>query len=100
MSIAVKDKIAEKLEASGFWRRAATRWLEVMNKPGNTPAQREWLRLRRIHCQRQVRMRQPPSENWGIIALSKAATATQAEMGIARPRRNTFWEMPVTKKQP
>ena len=50
----VKDAVAESLEAAGMWRRAATRWLAVMNSPTNTTAQLEWLRMRRTYCRRQL----------------------------------------------
>lgn len=50
----VQDAVAERLEAAGMWRRAATRWLAVMNSPSNTTAQLEWLRLRRTYCRRQL----------------------------------------------
>lgn len=50
----VRDSVAEKLEAAGLWRRAATRWLAVMDKPGISAAQLEWLRLRRTYCRRRL----------------------------------------------
>lgn len=46
----VKDKIAEKLECSKLWRRAAHRWLEVMMRGDLCAQQREWIRKRRSLC--------------------------------------------------
>ena len=46
MSNVVHDVIAEKLENAGLWRRAATRWLEVMNWC-HTDAEREWVSQKR-----------------------------------------------------
>lgn len=57
----VRDSVAEKLEAAGMWRRAATRWLTVMDKPGFSAAQLEWLRLRRTYCRRQLMV--PPHKH-------------------------------------
>lgn len=39
MSAAVNDVLARELEASGLWRRAADRWLEVMLSYGLSDAQ-------------------------------------------------------------
>ena len=30
----VEDEVAQKLEAAGLWRRAASRWLDVMQYQG------------------------------------------------------------------
>lgn len=50
----VRDRVAEELEACGFWRRAAARWLAVMDRPGNTAEQLEWLHMRRGFCRKQL----------------------------------------------
>ncbi|HAP0171056.1 TPA: PerC family transcriptional regulator, partial [Escherichia coli] len=39
----MEDKVAQKLEAAGYWRRASARWLFVMGNFECTEAQREWL---------------------------------------------------------
>ncbi|HBQ6093924.1 TPA: PerC family transcriptional regulator [Klebsiella pneumoniae] len=46
----VKDKIAQKLEAAGYWRRASTRWLFLMNSREISDSQREWIKQRRRYC--------------------------------------------------
>lgn len=38
----VSDAVAERLEEAGLWRRAAARWLDVMQHC-DTEAQREWV---------------------------------------------------------
>ncbi|KQJ36671.1 PerC family transcriptional regulator [Escherichia coli] len=50
----MEDKIAQKLEDAGNWRRASARWLFVMGNFECTEAQREWLLLRRNHCLAQI----------------------------------------------
>ncbi|MGU3428900.1 PerC family transcriptional regulator [Enterobacter hormaechei] len=37
-----EDEVAQKLEAAGLWRRAASRWLDVMKHYALTESQREW----------------------------------------------------------
>jgi type II secretory pathway component PulL len=37
----VEDEVAQKLEAAGLWRRAASRWLDVMQHHGLTDQQRD-----------------------------------------------------------
>ena len=44
------DSIASELEISGMWRRAAARWLIVMQTSNLSDAQREQIRKRRNHC--------------------------------------------------
>lgn len=46
----VNDEVAKKLEATGLWRRASTRWLNNMSRYGLTDEQREWIRQRRSYC--------------------------------------------------
>lgn len=46
----VEDEAAQKLEAAGLWRRAASRWLDVMQQHGLTEQQRDWIRLHRKYC--------------------------------------------------
>ena len=89
MPEAVRDRVAEKLEASGLWRRAASRWLEVMFKHGNTSAQLEWLRQRRVYCQKQLTAPVPPGKQ-EVTSVSKAATAALTKMGLNRPGKVAF----------
>ncbi|MDK9365756.1 PerC family transcriptional regulator [Lelliottia wanjuensis] len=86
----VIDSVAEKLEASGLWRRAAARWLVVMDDAGHTDAQREWIRLRRKYCQLRVTPVSAEPEKLNIAAINQAASATQARMGLSRPNGSMF----------
>lgn len=47
----VNDSKAEALEAKGLYRRAATRWMEVMNHCAEDEA-RDWVRRRMDECLR------------------------------------------------
>lgn len=80
----IKDDIAEKLEAAGLWRRAATRWLSVMLRIEYTVAEREWIRQRRIYCQSRVTPNVIP-DPLNFADIARAASITQARMGISRP---------------
>lgn len=77
----VRDRVAEKLEAAGLWRRAASQWLEVMCKQGNTNAQLEWLRQRRVYCQKQLTAPVPPGKQ-ELTSVSNAASSTLTKMGL------------------
>lgn len=46
----VVDNIAEKLESEGLWRRAASRWLDVMLLTALSDAERDQVRQRRKYC--------------------------------------------------
>lgn len=85
----VNDAVAEKLEASGLWRRAAARWLDVMQSPELTESQRFWIRERRVFCQSQV-IPLAVSEKLDITEIARAASATQERMGIAQPNGAMF----------
>jgi hypothetical protein len=89
----VSDALAEKLEAKGFWRRAAARWLEVMQKSCKTDAQRDWTSQRRKYC---LSMLTPPrpDNNLDIGAINRAATATQETMGISYDKGIEFRSYP------
>lgn len=91
---AVQDRIAEKLESAGLWRRAAARWLAVMDRLEYSDGQREWIRLRRKYCQTSVALVVAEPERLNISAISKAANATQARMGLSRPRGAMFRTYP------
>ncbi|MFX2608986.1 ANR family transcriptional regulator [Enterobacter mori] len=49
----VRDYLAEKLEKQGLWRRAATRWLAVLDS-AVTEADREGAMHRRNYCLRMA----------------------------------------------
>ncbi|EFE09329.1 PerC family transcriptional regulator [Citrobacter youngae] len=85
----IQDHIAEKLEAAGLWRRAATRWLNVMLRIEYTVAEREWIRQRRIYCQSKITPVAVP-EPLNFSDIARAASTTQARMGINKPRGITL----------
>jgi hypothetical protein len=93
MSDVVNDAVAEKLEASGLWRRAAARWLDVMQSPVLTDPQRFWIRQRRAYCQSQITPLVVP-ERLDINEIARAASETQKRMGIAQPNGSMFRAFP------
>jgi len=76
----VNDVIAEKLEKARFWRRAAARWLDVM-QICKTETQRDWISQRRLYC---LTMSSLPrhSAKLDIKTINQAATIAQEKMGI------------------
>lgn len=65
-ALKIKDDVAESLEKKGLWRRAATRWLEVMYFPEQTDKTRAAAAVRRNNCQRMlngVKRDSNPAEN-------------------------------------
>lgn len=97
MSDVVNDAVAQKLEASGLWRRAKARWLDVMQLPELTESQRFWIRERRAFCQSQITPLAVP-EKLDITEIARAASATQERMGIAQPNGATFRIFPPSEK--
>ena len=53
-----------------------------------TDVQREWVSQKRRQCYSNIAL--PVSEQLNISALSKAATAAQAKMGISQPDGSAF----------
>lgn len=89
MTAKVSDKLAETLEASGFWRRAAVRWLDVMQSHALSDTQRDWVRQRRYYCLSCVKP-VAPEEKLDLSAIARAANATQERMGISLPDGGAF----------
>lgn len=89
MSGAINDALARELEASGLWRRAADRWLEVMLSYGLSDAQREWVRRRRKRC---LSATEPVVVKSGlnVMEILNAAKATQKRMGLSQPGGAAF----------
>ena len=83
----VKDSKAEELEAKKLYRRAASRWLEVLEQCVSEN-DREWVALRRARCIDLARLPPQQAENFG--GLSRAAKETQHRMGIAQPGGEAF----------
>ncbi|EEX1945543.1 PerC family transcriptional regulator [Escherichia coli] len=75
----IADSVAQKLEERGLWRRAATRWGDVLLN-AETDKEREEAAERRARCIRKSRLPPEPVETFG--GLSKAATRTLNDMGI------------------
>lgn len=84
----VSDAVAEKLEHAGLWRRAATRWLDVM-QTCETDTQRNLVRLRRHACLSRVSS-PAQEERLDIHAINRAASRTQERMGLNRPKGAAF----------
>lgn len=93
----VSDAVAEKLEKAGLWRRAAARWLAVMDLC-DTDAQRQWVSQKRRQCYSNIAL--PVSEQLNISALSKAATVAQAKMGIRQLAGDAFRDLSREKRKP
>lgn len=83
MSGRVNDSIAEKLEAAGLWRRAATRWLEVMRQR-HVSHELEWLCRRRRYCFSKINPPEPGRPDFREIRL--AADVVLEQMGGVRSR--------------
>ncbi len=75
----IHDSKAEELEAKGLYRRAATRWAEVMQQV-NTDKEREQAVKRRAECIHKAARSPVMLDNFG--GLREAANRTQADMGI------------------
>ena len=74
--------IAERLEACGLYRRAASRWIEVMQRCLDDE-DREWIRHHRNQCLKKAQS--PPAPKEEFADLHQAAKETQYRMGIAKP---------------
>ena len=92
MSETIHDVVAEKLENAGLWRRAAARWLDVM-QVCKTDTGRELARRRRNQCLANV-SRPVPEGKLGIHAINRAASRTQERMGISQPDGAAFRTLP------
>ncbi|EMW3201573.1 PerC family transcriptional regulator [Escherichia coli] len=75
----VHDRIAEELEAKGFYRRAAARWGEVMQLV-ETDKERAQVAMRRLECSRKAQ--RPPEPPDGFGALKRSVDRTEKQMGI------------------
>ncbi|PWI77135.1 PerC family transcriptional regulator [Enterobacter sp. CGMCC 5087] len=79
----VIDNIAERLESAGLWRRAAVRWLDVL-QICETDRQREWVCRRRYYCLSNVKI-QMADDKLYVHSINRAANITLAKMGISQP---------------
>ncbi len=78
----VEDEVAQKLEVAGLWRRAASRWLDVMQHHGLTAQQRDRIRQHRKYCLSCVK---PISilEKLDVTEIARAAKTVQERMGLS-----------------
>ncbi|MCT4737237.1 PerC family transcriptional regulator [Raoultella ornithinolytica] len=88
----INDAVAEKLELAGLWRRAASRWLDLMLLC-KTDEEREWVYRRRHTCLSNV-SRPVPENKLNIHAINRAASRTQERMGLSRPKGAMFRTLP------
>jgi len=79
---AVNDRIATLLEQKGLWRRAASRWLDVIMYDELSDEQRLWIRCRRIYCLSRL-LRKTSDIHFRTDEVLQAARATEARMGIS-----------------
>ena len=90
----IKDSIAESLEARGLYRRAASRWVDVMQTCVDDN-DREWIRMHRNKCLKKAKL--PPARKEEFADIHKAARETQYRMGIAKPNGEVF-RLPAKKE--
>ena len=81
------ETLAIELEQKGLWRRAATRWLEVMDT-SEMDTERDRARKRRNHCLAQLK--RPVPEKCDSAGVNRAANATLARMGLDKPDGTAF----------
>ncbi|EHL6350084.1 TPA: PerC family transcriptional regulator [Escherichia coli] len=75
----IADSVAQKLEERGLWRRAATRWGEVLVNV-ETDKEREEAARRRAIC--ITKCRRMPEQFVAFGDVKRAADRTLKEMGI------------------
>ncbi|TBN98610.1 PerC family transcriptional regulator [Salmonella enterica subsp. salamae serovar 13,22:z:-] len=90
----IHDSKAEELEAKGLYRRAAARWVDVMQLV-NTDKEREQVAKRRAECIRKATRPPVMVDNFGT--LKEAISRTHAGMGLHQPNGEAFRKSP---KQP
>ncbi|ELY4478971.1 PerC family transcriptional regulator [Salmonella enterica] len=83
----IHDEKAEKLELAGLYRRAAVRWLTVLDGCRDAHS-REWVARRRLWCLEQAETPRPLTDTFGDVRL--AATALQKKMGLWQPDGDAF----------
>lgn len=83
----VRDDKAEKLEQAGLYRRALSRWLIVLDRC-KQDAQREWIIKHRAELTENIKPPKVTVDNFSDV--TRAATATQHRMGIAKPNGQAF----------
>lgn len=79
----VEDEVSQKLEATGLWYRAASRWLDEMQHHELTDQQRDRIRQHRKYC---LSCGKPIStqEILDVTEIARAAEAAQERMGLSQ----------------
>ncbi|WP_191938681.1 PerC family transcriptional regulator [Pantoea agglomerans] len=85
----VEDEVAQKLEAAGLWRRAVSRWLDVMQHHPLTDQQRDRIRQHRKYCFSCAKPINSP-EKLDVTEIARAAKAAQERMGLSQPDGAAF----------
>ena len=62
----VNDPIALSLEKRNLWRRAATRWSEVLLSGDLSNLEMDWVLSRKEYCLRKVKKVEPYSDSSGF----------------------------------
>ncbi|EJI1747228.1 PerC family transcriptional regulator [Salmonella enterica] len=70
----IHDEKAEKLELAGLYRRAAARWLTVLDQCRDASS-REWIARRRLWCIEQAETTRPVTDTFADVR--QAATELQ-----------------------
>ncbi|EJF5839954.1 PerC family transcriptional regulator [Salmonella enterica] len=83
----IYDEKAEKPELAGLYRRAAARWLTVLDRYRDASS-REWIARRRLWCIEQAETPRPVTDTFGDV--HRAAAELQKSMGIWQPDGNAF----------
>lgn len=85
----VEDEVAQKLEAAGLWRRAASRWFYVIQHHALTDWQRDRIRQHRkygLSCAKPI----SSPEKLDVTEITRAANAAQERMGLSQPDGEAF----------
>ncbi|MDS1617151.1 PerC family transcriptional regulator [Escherichia coli] len=90
-SVTIHDEKAEALEAKGFYRRAATRWGEVMMLVDGDK-ERERAAQRRAECIRKAARPRVMMGNFGV--LKEAVNRTHAGMGMKDAGKSSWRNYP------
>lgn len=89
----MSDAVAEALEAAGLYRRAARRWLEVLDRCRDCD-ERAWLATRRSQCLEKARKSEPKAEYLGEVC--QAASDTQKRWAFGHRKRSGSIPLLVT----
>ncbi|HFX2462311.1 TPA: PerC family transcriptional regulator [Salmonella enterica subsp. enterica serovar Java] len=79
--------VHEKLEQAGLYRRAAARWLTVLDRY-RYASSREWVARRRLWCIQRAETPRPVTNTFGDVR--QAATELQKSMGLWQPDGDAF----------